>query len=283
VTDPALVLRNQPDVLNIHFEFLRPCDRCDSVIAIEHVKVGAAASTLELRLSQKGVIRVIALATSTNFDRPLGPTVSHAWSLLPAPKPVPDFGRVEAHQPEQNWLPLRIAGELIPITSRMLTLYPRGGFVVDGIWDAWNRFDGAERMDATYLTVMADLFPSMSDTLLRNEGVYDSHVLFQKTERGAEKNPGVPALLTNSLADAMRASIWNSTTALDIEFKRRPPNEGLRWVFTRALTKMLHGGRMDIDVTICNEEMELLCVSHHVVLVLEAQKRFRRGKAESVL
>lgn len=282
-TNPELAAQNQPDILNLHIEFLRACERRESTITVTTLKTGAAISTLQLQLSQNGQIRAIALATSTNFDKSLGPTVPTAWSLLPPPKPAPDFDRVLAHQPDENWVPVRLVGEIIPLTSRISVLDPRGGFPVDGICDAWNGFIEGERMNATYLALMTDIIPSMSDTLLRNDGLYDAHKFYQKAEQWAEKNPGVPAIINNSIAEAMKSTTFNSTVTLDMDFKRRLPKEGLRFIFTRTATKMLQDGRMDIDVTICDEDMALLCSSRQLILVLEAQRKFRSGRVKSAI
>lgn len=67
---------------------------------------------------------------------------------------------------------------------------------------------------------------------------------------------------------------------LEVEFKRILPKDGLRFVLIRTATKMLAGGRMDIEVTILNEEMELLCTARQVLLVLEAGRKFGGGKQE---
>lgn len=55
----------------------------------------------------------------------------------------------------------------------------------------------------------------------------------------AEKNPGVPAPTTNSLKDAARPAIFNTTLTLDIEFKR--PKGGQEWTFTRAVARRMEG------------------------------------------
>lgn len=57
----------------------------------------------------------------------------------------------------------------------------------------------------------------------------------------------------------MKAITLDHEVSLDIEYKRCLPEEGLRFVFVRYETQTLSGGRMDIAVTICNEDMELLC------------------------
>lgn len=283
-TDPALVTQNQPDVLKLHVEFLRPCERCESVIKITPLRIGTLASTLQLQLSQNGKLKVFALATSTNFDRPVGPTASTAWALLPPPKPLPDFDCIAAKRPEPNWLPALLAGEITPLTGRMLSLYARGGHKVDGICDAWNSFQGgAELMDATYLTMLTDLIPSMSDTLMRNNALYDAHAHFEKIEAWGEQHPGEAAVLTNTLAEAMQSTVMNHTLSLDVEFKKRLPKEGLPWIFTRTATKVLQDGRMDVDVTMCDQEMELLCQARHLILVLEAQRKFREDRKKSSL
>ncbi|KAK8023698.1 hypothetical protein PG993_011764 [Apiospora rasikravindrae] len=268
---PAL---NQPDVLNLHVEFL-PRLRAPQQ---HHYRDPFEDCTFQVELSQKGEIKAFALVTSTNFDRPLGPTVSTAWNLLPPPRPKPDFDRVLKHEPDPNWVPAIYSGEVIPFTGRILVLNPREGLPVDGICDAWNGFEGEERIDSTTLAFMTDLIPSMSDTLLRNGGIYDAHAFQAKARQWADENPGVPAPLKNSLADAMKAATLNQTAMLDVEFKRRLPPAGLQFVFMRTTTKMLLDGRMDTDLTVHDENMEILCTSRQVILVLEAGRKFRKGR-----
>lgn len=281
-TDPTLQAQNQPDVLNLHLEFLRACERLESTVTVSVLKLGAAACTLQLQLSQNGKTRVVALATSTNFDRVLGPTVPTGWALHPPPDPKPDFDRVLSNKPDDHWIPVRVEGDIIPVTGRILALDPRDGFRTQGVCDNWNSFLGDERMDATYLAFMTDLIPSMTDTLTRNGGLYDANRFWRGAKQWADANPGIPAVMWNSLAElAKQASTFNTTVVLDMEFKRRLPKEGLRFVFTRTAARTLQDGRLDLDLTICNEDMELVCKAHQLILVLEAQRKFRDGKKTS--
>ncbi|KAH8885979.1 thioesterase family protein [Thozetella sp. PMI_491] len=283
VTEPALAAQNQPDILSLHYEFLRACEKCDSTITVTNLKVGADFSTFQLQLSQNGRTKVIALGTSTNFDKPVGPTVRVTSPLLPTPSPAPDFERISAHQPDPHWLPGRIVGEVLTFTHRMLVLNPRAGFPAQGICDAWNGFMEDERMDATYLAMMTDVIPSMSDTLLRNGGLYDAHVFLEKLRLWAEEHPGIPASVPNTQAEALQATTYNCTITLDLEFKRRVPPEGLRWIFTRTTTKVLQAGRMDVEITICDEDMEYLCLARQLILVAEAKRKFRSNAPASAL
>ncbi|KAI0006423.1 thioesterase family protein [Xylariaceae sp. FL0662B] len=282
VTEETLAVLNQPDLLTLHLEFLRACELRDSTITVTELKVGARTSTLQLKLSQGGETKVIALATSINLEIP-GITAATAWRLHPPPEPLPDFEAVLAHKPDAHWLPTHLAGEILPFTRRVLTLNPRSGFPVDGVCDAWNAFQGDERMDAAYLALMTDYIPSMSDTLLRNGGLYDARRSFARIEQGVREHPGVPAELTNSFKEARQSSIFNNTVSLSIEFKRRLPKEGIQWMFTRVESRMLEGGRLDLDITICDQKMDLLCIARQAVLVLDARRKFKDGKAAGVL
>jgi hypothetical protein len=115
-----------------------------------------------------------------------------------------------------NWIPGNLVGEITPVTSRILGLYPRTGFTIDGICDVWNSFLGGERTDATYLALMADIIPSMSDTLLHNGGLYDAHAFWQKMRSRAETNPGVHAKLTITFKEAMKSATFNVTITIDL-------------------------------------------------------------------
>jgi multimeric flavodoxin WrbA len=176
-----------------------------------------------------------------------------------------------------------MTGDIISLVSRLRFLNPRGGFRTPGVCDAWNRFIDDERMDATYLTMISDIIPSMSDTLLHNGSIFDAHSYYAEIEEWAKNNPGTPAVIENTMAKAMQALTYNMTVTLDIDFKRRVPNGGLSWIFVRTATKMLDGGRMDVEVTICNQDMELLCTAQQLFLVLEAGRKFRDGKNKSLL
>ncbi|EEA27837.1 hypothetical protein TMatcc_003866 [Talaromyces marneffei ATCC 18224] len=289
ITDPELVACNQPDILNLHLEFLRPSEPCMSTVTVTTLKLGAALSTIQLQLVQNGKIRVIAMATSANFDNSLGPTTptmtkkAVGLSLHPPPGPKPDFDRVWAHQPDQNWIPGSLVGEITPVTSRILALYPRTGFTVDGICDIWNSFLGDERIDAAYLALMADIIPSMSDTLLGNDGLYNAHAFWQEMKTWAETNPGVPATMTNTVEEAMKSATFNVTVTMDLEFKRRLPRDGQRWIFVRTAADMLQDGRMGVGITICNEEMALLCAARQLIVVLDAKRRFAEKEAKPSL
>lgn len=104
---------------------------------------------------------------------------------------------------------------------------------------------------------MTDLVPSMSDTLLRNGGLFDAHMFREGAEKWASENPGTTCPFTNTVAQvrlplstltspisqyysravalfsdtrpkqAANSTTINSTLTLDLEFKRALPEGAL--------------------------------------------------------
>jgi hypothetical protein len=271
---------NQPDILTLHLDFLRMCTLDELDITVVDLKIGAATSNIQLQLSQQGKLKAIGVATSVNFEKPLGPSAPTGWKLFPPPPtPKPDFAKILAHEPEENWFPSRSYGELLQFTRRILTAGSRGGLTVDGMWETWNTFTDTESMNATDLVLLTDYLPSLSDTLLHNGGLYDANRFFAQVAEAQAKNPGPPTELTNTMADALQAKVFNSTLSLDIEFKARVPNGGLKWAFSRAQAKRLENGRMDVSITICDERLEPLVLAKQMILVLDAHRRFGPKKS----
>lgn len=84
----------------------------------------------------------------------------------------------------------------------------------------------------------------------------------------------------NAFFQMMEGSTINTTLSLEIEYKRRLPKDGLRFAFTRAVAKTLLGGRMDVDLTMCNEDMEVVCLARQLILALGVDRKFGVEKKE---
>ncbi|KAM0226976.1 hypothetical protein ACHAPO_011924 [Fusarium lateritium] len=163
----ALAKYDQPDVLTLHIEYLRYCTTETLDINILELKRGSSHCTIQLQVLQNEQLKVVGLATSTNFAQSLGPTCNTQWTLNPPSTSKPDFRKVEANEPDTTWVPGLTKGEIFPMGRRIVSLYERGGMQVDGLMDAWNSFTG-EIMNASHIAFMCDFMPSMADTLLRN-------------------------------------------------------------------------------------------------------------------
>ncbi|KAI0872005.1 thioesterase family protein [Hypoxylon argillaceum] len=185
----------------------------------------------------------------------------------------------EAQRRDPNWLRFRLDDEVFPLTRHLLNMYPAAGFPHNGLVDGWIRITSDEdRIDATFLGAMCDLVPSLSDTGLRNGVLYDAHTNHGIVRRWAESQSppgsGPPAVLAVKRETALASLIVHQTITLDAEFKHRLPAEGLRWVHTRAGTRMTRGGRMDLDIVLYDENMELVCVAQQLLVVVDSKRKF---------
>jgi acyl-CoA thioesterase FadM len=270
---------NQPDVHTLHIEFFRPCTPEASIIKVVDLKIGRGSCFIQLTLHQNNEPRCTALATSTNFSISTGPTASTSIPFYPALRPLPNFEHVETNIPDENWLPSKTHGQILPFLKRMTFLYPIDGHPTPGIIDYWCTFDSPEKMGLAHLAMLSDVAPSASDTLLHTGGIFDAHRIHRLKKAAASKSPGKPAIITNSLKEAAKAKIWNTTLTMDFQFKRRL-GEGDRWCFTRVTTRVLEGGRMDLDLVICDEGLGTVCLARQSMLVVDGGRRFGKGKKE---
>ena len=252
-------------------------------IVVTDLQTGKGSSLLQLVLSQDGEAKTLALVTATNFDISLGPSVDVDWTAqlkgIPAGI-VPDFEKIERQEREENWILSHPTGSFLRTISRMQHLYPRVGFPVDGIVSSWEGFRHGERMGAVHLTFLGDCVPSMSDTLLHNDGMYDAHRTYREKLAWSEKHPGKPTPLSYDAVEASKAEVWNNTLTMDVEFKARPPKGGHRWVFFRLASSMLKGGRLDLNLTICDEQMAPIMLAKQVVLCMANRRRYKNSKGE---
>ncbi|KAI9687192.1 MAG: hypothetical protein M1820_010508 [Bogoriella megaspora] len=65
------------------------------------------------------------------------------------------------------------------------------------------------------------------------------------------------------------------TLASTIEIKKRLPENGVRWLFMRAQAKQIKGGKLSMEVSVLDENGDLVALSSQVlpIIDLERQKR----------
>jgi hypothetical protein len=252
------------------------------MIKVTDLKTGKGSCFVQLTLYQNNQPRCTALATSTNFSIDAGPTVKANVPFYPSLPPLPSFQDVANEKADENWLPSKTHGQILPFLKRMTFLYPSTGQRTPGIIDYWCTFDAPEQMSLPHLVMLSDVAPSASDTLLRTDGVFDAHKIYLLKKDAAKQSPGKPAIITNSLKEARKAKIWNTTLSLDLQFKRRLDDRD-RWTFTRVTTRKLEKGRMDLDLAIFDEGLEPLCLARQCMLVIDGVRRFKKGEEETKL
>jgi hypothetical protein len=56
----------------------------------------------------------------------------------------------------------------------------------------------------------------------------------------------------------------NVTLSMTTEIKKRLPEDGVEWLYMRTEAKRLEGSRMDLEVLLLDESMDLVAISHQV-------------------
>lgn len=74
-----------------------------------------------------------------------------------------------------------------------------------------------------------------------------------------------------------------ATLRMSTEVKKRLPVEGVRWLYMRTETKSIVNGRMDLQILMFDEAMELVAVTAQVAQIIPAAQKKERAKKETRL
>ncbi|KAA8908959.1 thioesterase-like superfamily-domain-containing protein [Sphaerosporella brunnea] len=72
---------------------------------------------------------------------------------------------------------------------------------------------------------------------------------------------------------------WYPTLSLALDIKALPPPGGWEWLFVRIECGTIRGGRMDVDVTICDENERIVAISRHVAIIVDAARNSVKAPA----
>jgi acyl-CoA thioesterase len=79
-----------------------------------------------------------------------------------------------------------------------------------------------------------------------------------------------------------KAKFWYPTVTLNIDMKKHLPKEGVEWLYSRIVTKVVRDGRTDLDVTILDQDGEVVALSTQVGLVVSAARNVGTRKMEKL-
>jgi hypothetical protein len=68
----------------------------------------------------------------------------------------------------------------------------------------------------------------------------------------------------------------NVTLSMSTEMKKRLPKEGMRWLYMRTEAKKLEGSRMDMEVLVFDESMDLVAISHQVAWIVTGVEKTQK-------
>ena len=69
---------------------------------------------------------------------------------------------------------------------------------------------------------------------------------------------------------------------MNLEVKKTLPPEGVEWLFVRVRPKQIKNGRMDLEVVILDEQGDIVALSQHVCLILDAARNMAERKDKKI-
>lgn len=178
------------------------------------------------------------------------------WELHPA-APEVDLGVLGKTGESGIWKRFRAPFTEFRKASRHLELhYPEDSKIEGeklGVVDQLARFcpggDSQGRWTNEALVYLVDMFPKALER-------------FDQT--ASSETPGIAG------------KSWYPTVTLNVDLKKRLPAEGVEWLHSRVINKVMRDGRMDIEVVAMDASGEVVAVATQVGLVMSASRNVGR-------
>lgn len=269
--------RSEPHPINLHLEFFRRTSASTARFSVKDVKLGARISNLHLTLSQQQsgaqwVDEIEGYITMSNLANEQGVTLPTAYQLHPPPFPV-DLDALASTGDDKYYSLRRV--EPFPSFRRagrhcQMHLVRPEMKPVDrpkSIVDQWIRFYPHRQLgrwtnDA--FGYIVDIFPQIVEQ-------YVNPHLEDKADHAENVND-------EKLREEPRAKYWYPTLVLNLDVKKLLPPEGVEWLFVRIQAKAILNGRFDLDVEIFGVDGELVALSTHASLVVDATRNLSKRK-----
>ncbi|EGY16493.1 uncharacterized protein VDAG_07657 [Verticillium dahliae VdLs.17] len=245
-----LASRGQTDSITSHFEFIDRTEPGPALIILEDVKLGRSVSTLHATLYQNDLqptapfitprTRKLLLSYLTNASlaREQGLTLDTQWTLTPPPA----------------WSTARLtllATEAVPGSSMRSACFFPTTAPRRGQEDVWLRLASGERLTNAVLAYIVDSMPYLVEGW-----------------RPAADEPQTPYRTDDVW--------WYPTLVLNLDIKRGLPAEGVEWLFMRTMAREIRNGRFDLEVTILDEQGNLVALASHVNMILSMARNMKK-------
>ena len=269
--------RRQPDTLCAHFEFVDRTDVKTAIIHVEDIKLGRQLSTVHVTLYQGNLLsespwitsgvskkKMVAYITCSDLSKQAGLSLPTSFSPQPSPRSV-DLQKLLKAGEDDHWVPyasrkLEKAGFKIRLWDNLTFYVPREGQPSKSIVDVWLRLTCGERFTNTSIALVADAWAHLVE--------------------GYRASPGQEP---DSKSFAASAIHWYPTVALNLDMKKGVPPEGAEWLRMRVTAKEIRNGKLDMETLIYDESGNLVALSHHVNLILSADRNLAKRGSDSRL
>ena len=91
-----------------------------------------------------------------------------------------------------------------------------------------------------------------------------------------------PGMMTEDKIKRVKG-FWYPTVLLNLDIKKALPPEGVEWLFARVRAKQVKNGRYDLEVIIMDEYGELVALSNHIVMVMDASRNLAKRSSGNLL
>jgi hypothetical protein len=253
---------NQPNTITLHLDFLRRTEVGAATFKVADTKLGRQTSVIHITLTQSNPPRteVVGYLTQTNLSLETGISLPTDYALHPPAPPV-NFSLLPADK-DENWVLERELPHAYfrKATTKAEFYLPRKGQALKSQADEWVRFRSGELFTDDSLGYISDMWPQLVEAY------------------NTEDLPSTPSSQSrgSSTGQEMQASptkkFWYPTVLLNLDIKKSLPQEGVEWLFARVSAKKIKNGRMDIEVIILDEQEDIVALSHHVCLIVGAER-----------
>ena len=273
----------QKDVINLHLEFMRKTSEGQAFFTVKDAKIGARVSNLRLILSQKDdrtgklVDEVEGYVTMTNMSSEAGLSLDTGFKLHPEPLSV-DLVNLSQNK-DKNFLrrgrdPLadfRRAGT--NMAMHLMRPEKRPAHFPKALIDQWITFKpegkkGVHTNDA--LGFVVDIFPQLI------EGYVNADL-----EEAVLQRDMSPEEAQQLIKSRKRQGFWYPTLSLNLDVKKLLPAEGVNWLFVRIQATSIFNGRFDLSVHVLDEQNDLVALSTHACLAVDASRNMERSKSSA--
>ncbi|KAJ5612805.1 hypothetical protein N7510_005999 [Penicillium lagena] len=273
--------------ISLQLSFLRRTASGTAICEVEDVKLGLRTSTIHVKLLQesekhKGTfeVKVAGYITVSPPDAEVGISAATGWVPQPSPPPGSkpnggiDFAALAQRGSDGAWVRLEPPFTEFRRAAAQLELYGPGKGEAQHrrtgslAIDQWARFrpggDSNARWTDAAVVYLLDMFPMALDG-------FDT---VSATAEAKAQGTDVPENV---------AKFWYPTVTLNIDMKKRLPAEGVEWLYSRIVTKVVRDGRTDLDVTVLDRNGEVIALSTQVGLVVSASRNLGSRKVQQKL
>ncbi|KAL5356181.1 thioesterase-like superfamily-domain-containing protein [Aspergillus floccosus] len=291
--------KSQTTVHSANVHFLRPVfpEHGRVALNLHELSICRARSTLSVELFQDGPkMCASAIVAVSDFSLP-GITVSTGWQLTPPPRPV-NLDGLSSHS-DPDWIcyhPAFHTDGFLRAGSYAQIYVPTDGthsshYAEQWIAPGWDCSPaGSSSNEARWTTDMLqfvvdiglgipqNLYPTSPNGPLPvgSSAATLEFAAAQKKARDAGETSW--RLLATDGSTVLHPQLIHFTLSMSTEVKKELPPDGVRWLYLRSEVKSIRNGRMDLEVLLCDQGMELVALSRQVAVLIPSMNKKRKNR-----